>query len=281
MNLFKNRRLVIASKHGKERVIAPLLETGLELLPFPSHQLDTDVFGTFTGEIERTLSPLDAAKRKCQEALKLEHCELAIASEGSFGQHPFYGFIPADEELLYFIDARYNIEIVQRELSTKTNFNAAQVSTAGELLSFATLAGFPEHGLIIRATDQAGKQEIVKGITDEQLLLDLFTRFHLHAAHIRVETDMRAHFNPTRMQVIKECAEKLVKRMQSLCPACNWPGFGVTDVIPGLPCERCLFPTRSTLTHVYRCARCKYRHDLLHPHGKHAEEATFCDHCNP
>lgn len=281
MNLFKNRNLVIASKHGKERVLAPLLKEKLELLPFPAHNLDTDAFGTFTGEIERTLSPLEAAKHKCREALKLENCDLAIASEGSFGQHPFYSFIPADEELLYFIDAKHNIEIVQRELSTHTNFNAAPVNHPGELLSFAKLAGFPSHGLILRTTDQAGRSEIVKGITDERALLDTFNRFAREDAQISIETDMRAHVNPTRMQVIKDCAIKLINRIQSLCPTCDWPGFGVIDAIPGLPCERCDFPTRSTLKHVYQCSRCKYTHDLQFPHGKRVEEATFCDYCNP
>jgi hypothetical protein len=49
--LFKNRRLLIATKHEKEKVIALLEKNGV--ICFVNENFDTDLLGTFTGEIER------------------------------------------------------------------------------------------------------------------------------------------------------------------------------------------------------------------------------------
>jgi len=51
--LFENRKLVIVTKHKKERVIAPLLEKHLGVVCFVSEGFDTNTLGTFCGEIER------------------------------------------------------------------------------------------------------------------------------------------------------------------------------------------------------------------------------------
>jgi hypothetical protein len=44
-----------------------------------------------------------------------------------------------------------------------------------------------------------------------------------------VETDMRAMYNPSRMTVIQNATKKLVEKINSCCPNCNIPGFGITD----------------------------------------------------
>lgn len=70
MNLFLGRRLVIATKHQKETIIGPRVESKLGALPFVPKNLDTDVLGTFTGEIERSSDPLSTARQKCEMAMK-------------------------------------------------------------------------------------------------------------------------------------------------------------------------------------------------------------------
>jgi hypothetical protein len=60
MQLFENRKLIIATKHKKEEVIGPLIQSALGVIPFTDKRLDTDTLGTFTGEIERTVSPIEA-----------------------------------------------------------------------------------------------------------------------------------------------------------------------------------------------------------------------------
>lgn len=62
---------------------------------------------------------------------------------------------------------------------------------------------------------------------------------------------MRAHHNPTRMQVIEELADKLAQRLMTPCPACDMPGFGIVDIERGLPCRLCHLPTQSIYHDIY------------------------------
>ena len=82
--MFNGRRLLIVTKHQKEKVIAPLLEKELGVKCMVTENFDTDVLGTFTGEIERVHDPVTTARNKCHMAMELSDCDLAIASEGSF-----------------------------------------------------------------------------------------------------------------------------------------------------------------------------------------------------
>jgi hypothetical protein len=277
---FKFRPLVIATKHKKEEVIAPIISLALGCECFTLPELDTDLLGTFTGEIERANDPLTTARNKCLMAMELANCSLAIASEGSFGPHPSMGFVNADDELILFMDKKNGLEIWARELSLDTNFNGQQVSNFQELLLFAEQTKFPSHGLIIRKAEK-DSTDIIKGITDIHHLKSAFDQLQASNKNIFVETDMRAMNNPSRMNVIKTVTKKLIQKIQSTCPSCHYPGFGVTSVQPGLPCECCGFPTKSTLSYNYTCEACHHRETKPFPHGKIKEEPIYCDKCNP
>jgi hypothetical protein len=119
-NFFAGRSIVIATKHKKQNAMAALLEKELGVTCIVPNDLDTDQLGTFSGEIERELSPMDAAKKKCTLAMELTNTDLAIASEGSFGAHPLLYFLPANDEILVLIDKKNGLEIAVREISTKT-----------------------------------------------------------------------------------------------------------------------------------------------------------------
>ena len=278
--MFKGRKIVIATKHEKEKAIAPILEKQLGVHCFVTPELDTDTLGTFTGEIERKEDPLATARHKCLMAMELTHCDLAIASEGSFGQHPSLFFAPADDEFLYFYDQRHKLEISVRELSLETNFNGSLIKTEAELIEFAHKVKFPSHGLILRKSKDE-LTDMVKGITKQELLLEAFYKLMHNFGEAYVETDMRAMYNPTRMQVIKLAAEKLVNKINTLCPTCNTPGFGITKATQGLPCEVCHSPTRSTLSYIHACQKCGYTKEEVFPNGKQLEDPTYCDLCNP
>jgi len=278
--MFAGRKLVIATKHQKEFVIAPALEEGIGVKCFVPEDFDTDQFGTFCGEVERKMSPLETARLKCSAAMAATGCDLSVSSEGSFGPHPSLVFIPADDELLVLIDKKNNLEISVRELTTETNFNGRQITSKEELSDFALSAKFPSHGLIMTFTNN-GIRETIKGILDWELLLGAFDT-HIHSVEsINVETDMRAFCNPTRMGTIRKAVLKLIEKIKSVCPVCNTPGFGVTEVREGLPCSLCHCPTRSTLSHLYCCERCKYEHVMHFPYGKMNEDPMYCDYCNP
>ena len=279
-NFFEGRSIVIATKHKKQHALAPLLEKELGVSCIVPENLDTDLLGTFCGEIERALSPLDAAKQKCMLAMELTSTDLAVASEGSFGAHPLLYFLPADDELLVLIDQINGLEIVVREVSTKTNYNAKEVSSEEDLLAFAQSALFPSHGLILKDKKE-GYTQLTRGIVHAKELLDTFKQFMENYGSVYVETDMRAHLNPSRMAVIEETTKKLIAKIKTTCPSCQTPGFGIKDATPGLPCENCKAPTKSTLYHVYACQKCNHTHEAYFPNGKQEEDPTYCDRCNP
>ncbi len=155
--MFQNRRLVIATKHQKEKVIAPLLEKELGVACFVPEDFDTDALGTFTGEIERKLDPIATVREKCLRAMDESGCDLGVASEGSFGPHPVMLLASADDEFLIFIDRRNNLEIIAREISPLTNFDGKEIRNERELMEFADQVRFPSHGLILRNSKRKGR----------------------------------------------------------------------------------------------------------------------------
>jgi hypothetical protein len=280
MEQFRERTLIIATKHKKEEVIAPILERSLGVKIRVPEGLDTDRLGTFTGEVEREHDPITTMRYKCDMAMETTGADLAVASEGSFGPHPTLMFVPADEEWLMLKDRRLGLEIKVRELSTDTNYAQAEVRTDAELLSFAERALFPSHALIMSAGPEA-VSDIRKGITDRKELMEAFAYYMQRYGCTYVQTDMRAMYNPTRMRVIARAAEVLIARVQSLCPECSTPGYGVVRAVAGLPCSLCGSPTRSTLAYVSGCSFCGYEQQQLYPTGRTTEEPLYCDHCNP
>ena len=278
--MFKGRSLIIATKHEKEKIIAPLLEESLGVLSFVNPDFDTDTLGTFSGEVERELDPIAAARKKCLLAMEFNNCDLGIASEGSFGPHPSMFFVSADDEFLIFIDKKNDIEIIAREVSTDTNFNGSEIRNEKELLDFANLVKFPSHALILR-TSKTDNTAIIKGITN---LEDLKKSFHLMLnkfKNVYAETDMRAMHNPSRMAVIKNATKKLLDKIKACCPHCNIPGFGITNAKKGLECSLCNSPTKSTLSFIYSCQKCHFKREELYPNKKTKEDPMYCDYCNP
>lgn len=278
--MFKGRKLIIATKHEKEKVIAPILEKELGVKCFVATNVDTDELGTFTGEIDRNDDPITTARKKCLLAMELNNCDLAIASEGSFGPHPSIFFVNSDDEILLFMDKKNNLEIIIRELSTVTNFSGSEIKTEKELTEFAVNANFPSHGLILKKSKD-DFENMVKGITHAEQLNHVFYNLINNFGTAYAESDMRAMYNPTRMKVIEGATVKLANKIGALCPNCDTPGFGITDSNPGLPCELCNFPTRSTLSYSYTCQKCDFKKEEKYPNGKKLENPMYCNICNP
>lgn len=271
---------MIATRHHKERVIAPVLESALGVHCIVPPDLDTDQLGTFSGEVERKEDPLSTARAKCRMALDRTGADLSLASEGSFGPHPHLFFLPSDEEILVLMDTLNNLEIHVRHLNTETNFSGAVLRSESELWAFAEQAGFPAHGLILRK-QKDDPSELIKGITQPDQLEQAFRNMMATRSDVYLETDMRAMYNPTRMQVIGKTAVKLVDRIRSCCPLCTWPGFGVTDHVTGLPCEWCGGPTRSVLYTRSTCSHCQHVEENWYPQGRKVEDPGSCEQCNP
>ena len=280
MERFQNRPLIIATKHQKESVIAPILEAQLGVACFTDPTFDTDTLGTFSGEIERLNDPLTTARLKCLKAMERNNCDLGVASEGSFGPHPTLYFASADDELLIFIDKKHKLEIVVRELSTETNFNGAIIHNEKALLEFTKQVKFPSHGIILKKS-KSDTEGMIKGISSIPELERAYEFMYQKYSTVYAETDMRAMYNPMRMRVIELAALKLADKIQSLCPGCETPGFGVTDLKKGLPCDLCGSPTQSTLSVIYSCANCDFIKEAFYPNEKRVEDPMYCDFCNP
>lgn len=276
-HFFENRTVVIATKHEKEQAIGPLLKEAFNMEYFVPTDFDTDRLGTFTGEVERVLSPIEAARTKCDLALKQCDAEIAIGSEGSFGPHPTLYFLPADEEYLVLVDRKSELEITVKTCSLQTNYASYEMGSEVKLADFLAQVKFPSHGLHVKGP----QGYIEKGITSEyrlnEVILEAVNRFGTYT----LETDMRAMNNPTRMSVIQELTEKLVEKMNSCCPSCQRPGFSPTDVIKGLVCSCCSLPTKSVKAVIYTCEGCHYTQCIDFPDSKMTEDPMFCDFCNP
>lgn len=279
--LFDGRFVVIASMHKKEEVIAPVLEKELGVRCFTIPHFNTDVFGTFSGEVDRIHSPIETLKMKALAALDLCEADIVVASEGSFGPHPSSFFVPANEEYVIFLDKKHNLEVVGRYLTFNTNFNQENINTFSDLEEFKTLIGYPQHGIIIKVKDNSEGVELVyKDFESTEVLDTTVINAIENKQKVVAQTDMRALHNPTRMLAIEQATINLIKNISVACPSCKTLGFTITEVIPGLPCESCRFPTKSSKSYIYACKACNYkevrpREDILF------EDPTFCDFCNP
>jgi hypothetical protein len=198
---FGGRSAVCATQHGKEQAMGPLLaqHAGIQLFTLP--EFDTDRFGTFTREIPRAGSMIEAARAKAISAAEIACVDLAIASEGSFGPHPSLGLIAGNLEIVLLLDRRHGLEIVGQHLTTNVRWVHGVVHSTEQALELAQRGGFPSHAMVVRRSenDPVG---MIKGLNDEESFVQAVQ--HLLATNegrpIFIESDLRAHCNPTRMQ---------------------------------------------------------------------------------
>lgn len=278
-NSYCNQRVALLTKHDKENVIAPTLKKLLGCNVEKVDGCDTDIFGTFTRDIARDGNQLEAARKKARTGMKLSGLPIGLASEGTFGPDPFYSMFPYNSELLIWIDDRLDIEVVATS-SGKTNFAHRVIDSWASAETFAKVAGFPEHHLIVRPGNE-NHPEFRKGLADWASLQEAVTwAMNLDPnQQVFMETDMRASANPTRMEIIRLAAEELARRLNSLCPSCGTPGFAKAGLIRGLPCEDCGLPTDEAKADIYRCVRCE--HQSVVDRERRFAAAGNCGYCNP
>lgn len=281
---YAGSRIILTTKHAKGLAIAPEF-TRILSADVVQFEADTDELGTFSGEVERVGDALQCAKSKCMWGLNCQQgrAKYALASEGSFGPHPVIPFVPSDQEILYFIDRKHDFELHLSELSHETNYNRQTVESLEALHAFAQQAQFPSHALIVRPNKWDIKSVIFKGITDQQTLEDAFRLSTAESSDGKawVETDMRAHVNPSRMAVIERLAEKFALRLNQLCPRCRTPGWGRVRVMTGLPCGGCGIPTEMVKQEVEGCVKCSWEQVVQRSDGLSEADPRYCHYCNP
>lgn len=279
--VFKDRKLVLATMHKKEEVMAPLLEQYLGVEVVVPKMFDTDAFGTFTKEIKRPGDQLETARAKAYAALEREGGDLAMASEGTFGSHPTVPFVMSNLELVVLVDKTNGYEVRGHCRTSKTNMYGRYVSSVDEALSVAEKIGFPEHGVIVRKKD-TGTKQIYKDIKTKQDLIQITQSMlsSLFTNRIYIESDMRAHRNPTRRLVIRTATEDVIQNSQSLCPQCSAPGFVATDSVGAADCSRCGATTDMPRYDICTCSVCSYEEKRVGTYGT-AVDPQYCSRCNP
>ena len=255
-------------------------ELGVEII-VPKN-FNSDKFGTFTRDIKRAGNQLEAARAKVYDAMKISGVDLGISSEGSFGAHPSIAFIQSNLELLLFVDIKNGYEILGHHRTSEINMDGEYVSSVEEAMDFAKKVGFPETGIIVRKSEN-GRIGIYKDITTKKDLLEKVTKILSwpFTKKVFLETDMRAHQNPTRMKAIENATLDLLKNIASICPKCKAPGFVIVDFEKGLKCSLCGMPTELPTEDIYQCSKCKYEErKLVTKYGKNADP-KHCGYCNP
>ena len=276
--------IILTTKHAKSIAIAPpfLEKLGASIIEYV---VDTDKLGTFSGEIEREGNALECARKKCEWSLdKLGHkVELAIASEGSFGPHPFIPFLPCDHEILYFIDRKRGFHLHLSYISEKTNYRTETVLSLEALYKFANQVSFPSHAIIMLPNNREEKSPIFKGLDTWQALEDAFKECIKYSKEgsVWLETDMRAQFNPSRMNVIGELATQLSDRLKTHCPSCQNPGWGQIRYEKGLICGCCGSETELVKSEIFACVKCDYQENRERADGKKEADPGSCQYCNP
>ncbi len=268
------------TRHGKEKVIAPVFDATLGCQISHVDEFDTDQLGSFTREIPRVGTQIDAARRKARLGMHLSGLSIGLASEGSFGSDPLLGMLPWNVEILLWIDDALGIEVLGRA-DGAANFAHRLAKEWSDVEAFAGQSGFPEHQLVVRP-EHDGDPRVRKGIANWQVLEAAFfeARALSENARVFVETDVRAHANPTRMLVIRRAAEDLAARLGSACPFCATPGFWVVERLAGLACADCAAPTQETIADVLGCVRCEHR-ETRQREGRLGADPAHCGYCNP
>ncbi|TWJ25153.1 DUF6671 family protein [Micromonospora endolithica] len=269
----------LATLHGKQWPLRPLFARWLGLR-LRVAAIDTDSFGTFTGEVPRSGSARETVIRKARAGMAASGCRVGLASEGSFGPYPGTPWLAADVEYVAFVDDRLGLTVVESVLSAETNHGHVVTDgrDLGSLLAFLRRCGFPSHAVTVQPATGGGRP--VKGVHRlGELISTVRDAARLSAdGRVRVSADLRAHVNPSRMRVIAAAGRRLAERLATPCPACAMPGFGRVETVMGLPCEACWCPTDQVATVVRCCVSCPYTARTERTGGA---DPSVCERCNP
>ena len=241
---YTGRSAALATMHGKLPLIAPTFGEQVNLQVI-NVSINTDAFGTFTGDIARTMTPIATAEAKAREAMERSGLQLGLASEGSIGTDAVIGFLVLDTELLVLVDDQRGIVISEA-------FSSHDTSCA------------------------------VKGITDRSELNQVIAQMRDSRRYeqLIVESDLRAHYSPSRRRNIRQAAHRLAARVGRLCPNCSCPGWGTTQTIFGLPCRWCGTTCQSVpRAHIWGCYACD--HLWVKELDDEFSDPKHCPACNP
>jgi hypothetical protein len=246
----------MATKHDKGKLVS---QTFKEILDMTVQEVvvDTDIFGTFSGEVERVGTPLETAIKKAQLGIEATGNPYALASEGSVVPDPFFGFINANIETMVFVDDELGIQ-VHETIRSNEIVAFTTTTTKNGLEEFLKKADFPNHALMVKPNNGPGA---IKGIRDLVGLEEAIkkSRDLSTDGQAIIESDLRAMCSPSRQKNIAAVGLKLVQRLSMTCPDCQAPGWGLKSYVRGVECSQCGDLSVDAISReVLGCFKCEY-----------------------
>jgi len=280
LDIYRGHLAVLTSQHEKQRLVAPSFKEvlGVELI---ERALDTDQFGTFSGDIERSASPLDTAIAKARLGMKESGLPRGVASEGFIGPDPFIPFVISDIEHLVWVDAERDIVVSESYRSLDIRTASTRTFVGADLSDFLQRADFPRHRLIVKA-ENSSPFFCAKGIGSVQALEAAISEcsHRSETGAVIVESDLRAHCSPSRQVNIAATARLLALRISTHCPECHTPGWGKVGVERGLLCRDCSsFVEQAVRGDEMGCVKCDFK--KLELRAESRADPAICDWCNP
>jgi hypothetical protein len=269
---FTGARLAFLTMHDKLPLVTPALAPLGFMLELATG-FDTDQLGTFSGDIARQLTPVEAALKKAWLAVELTGCRYGLGSEGSFGGGPMPGLVNWDQEILALVDRDSGQRIIA---SAAGPVGVGPILAQNEAeLRLALSRDTPGQGRIIRLS--CGQFQ--KGLTNADEIVSLLREQGWQdGCMLQLQPDLRAMCCPERQQYIGKAAVQLALQLQQRCPKCQAPDFSIKQRSRGLPCLVCQTPTSQVQFEHLRCDCCGYQQT-----NEITEQADpqYCPCCNP
>lgn len=277
---YRGQVIAFGTRHGKHHQVRDTFAQVLGAKVVAPADIDTDQFGTFTGDTARTLDPIAAARAKAHLGMAAAATRYGLASEASYGPLPGVG-VPGHEEILLFLDPGRGLEIVEGERCLIELPAPLPVTADQDLDHYLHQAGFPDQALVVRPHRSGTTGSMVKGVTNRAALTAAIATAAAGSddGQAFLEADLRAHHNPTRRVVLTRLGRRMAQRLATLCPACRYPGYGRTDTERGLPCAACATPTDLITADLHTCGHCLHHHRVFRPAT--TADPRWCPRCNP
>lgn len=242
-------------------------------------EVDTDQFGTFSGEIERRKSQLQTALEKARVAKELMNLNLCIASEGTIGPDPAFPFLNSNTETIVFMDYTNDIVIHQSLVSREIYSFRTHLKSEGELGEFINQLRLEDQAMIVKSSHE--KTEFVqKGLNSIDDLRSAVAQAIAVSGEAILEPDFRAMHSASRRENIRRCAILLAEKISSTCPSCNRPGWSGSQGSATKACVSCGSKrTTVPLGVVFRCEGCNHNEERNDANS--SCEAQYCLDCNP
>ena len=276
---YQGQHAVLATMHDKGPLVAPARRAGDGLI-VQTIAVDTDVLGTFSGDVVRMASPWDTAVAKARLGMHAADRPIGLASEGSIGPDAAMPVVICSVELVVLVDDQRGIVVGEAERGFDIVTVAADVVPGEDVGDVLRRGRFPEHAMTVRPASGIS-EPIFKGIVTVEELDRAIRSCAMESSDGRalVETDLRAHQCPSRRPIIARAAGRLAARLAVCCSKCGTPGWGVIRVEFGLPCTSCGHDVHAPREDVMGCASCPATRTVLR--AETAADPRHCEWCNP